>query len=111
MSRGGMGVVLIVLNLMFVCLLNIPFGYWRENVKKLSVQWFMAVHFPVPFVALLRNHLELSGALTLLLFVAAYFMGQYLGSRLSREFRHYGKVSSSLAHDLIRRSWIIIIGR
>ncbi len=37
-----------------VFLLNLPFGYWRENVKKFSLQWFLAVHVPVPFVIALR---------------------------------------------------------
>lgn len=97
-------------SLVLVCVLNIPFGYWRENVRKLSLSWFMAIHLPVPFVALLRHHLQLPGV-TLLAFLAAYFLGQYLGGRLSRTLRPYGKVSSSLVHDLAHRSWIIVIGR
>lgn len=101
-----------VLILMVILLLNIPFGYWRANVKKFSVQWFLAIHLPVPYVAYLRQHTEFAGTgLTLLCFLVAYFTGQYLGSGLSKELRRYGKVSSSLFHDLIRRSWIILIGR
>ncbi len=30
--------------------INIPFGYWRANVKKFSLQWILAVHIPVPFI-------------------------------------------------------------
>ena len=33
---------------------NLPFGYWRAGVRKLSAPWFLAVHLPVllvvPFV-------------------------------------------------------------
>ena len=29
-----------------VFLLNIPFGYWRANVRKFSLQWGLAIHIP-----------------------------------------------------------------
>jgi hypothetical protein len=35
-------------------LMNIPFGYWRANVKKFSLQWYFAIHLPVPAIILLR---------------------------------------------------------
>lgn len=109
---GGIGVLISILVLIFIVLLNIPFGYWRANVKKFSVQWFLAIHLPVPYVAYLRQHTEFTWTgITILCFLAAYFIGQYLGSGLSKELRRYGKVGSSLFHDLIRRSWIILIRR
>ncbi len=37
-----------------VFVLNIPFGYWRANVKRFSSQWFLAIHIPVPFIVALR---------------------------------------------------------
>lgn len=37
-----------------VFLLNIPFGYWRANVRKFSFPWVLSVHVPVPFVIALR---------------------------------------------------------
>ena len=33
---------------------NIPFGYWRANVRKFSFQWVLAIHIPVPFIIALR---------------------------------------------------------
>ena len=33
-----------------VFLLNIPFGYWRAGLHKLSPLWFVAIHVPVPLV-------------------------------------------------------------
>lgn len=64
-------------------LVNLPCGYWRAGVRKFSPAWFVAVHAPVPVVVLTRFALGLPFRWALLpLFVAAYFGGQYLGSRL-----------------------------
>jgi hypothetical protein len=63
--------------------INLPFGYWRGGVKKLSPAWFVAIHAPVPMVIALRYVLGLPfrwGALPFL--VAAYFGGQFVGNRL-----------------------------
>jgi hypothetical protein len=65
-----------------VFLLNLPFGYWRGKVKKFSLQWFLAVHLPVPFVIALR----ILGGLgfqwyTYPFLVGAFFVGQYAGAR------------------------------
>lgn len=70
-----------ILSLVF--LLNLPFGYWRSGLRKLSPAWFVAIHAPVPLVILLRwaFHLPLRWT-TLPLFVAAYFAGQAAGARL-----------------------------
>ena len=63
-------------------LVNLPFGYWRGGLRKLSPAWFVAIHAPVPVVIGLRFLLGLPFRWTMLpLFVAAYFGGQYLGSR------------------------------
>jgi hypothetical protein len=71
-----------------IILLNLPFGYWRSHVEKLSVQWFLAVHLPVPLVIAVRL---LSGAgwhaATFPLFVGSFFVGQYLGGKLGRPGR------------------------
>jgi hypothetical protein len=69
--------------LVLVFLLNLPFGYWRAGLSKLSPAWFVAIHAPVPLVILLRwgFHLPFRWA-TLPVFVAAYFAGQAAGARL-----------------------------
>jgi hypothetical protein len=68
-----------------VILLNLPFGYWRSHAPKLSVQWFLAVHLPVPLIVALRL---LSGVgwqgITFPLFVGSFFVGQFLGGKLGR---------------------------
>jgi len=62
--------------------INLPFGYWRGGLRKLSSAWFVAIHAPVPLVVVLRFALGLKFRwIALPFFVAAYFGGQYLGSR------------------------------
>ncbi len=65
--------------------LNLPFGYWRSNVKRFSKQWFLAVHIPVPFVIALRI---LSGLgwrfITFPVLVGAFFTGQLLGGLIQQ---------------------------
>ena len=62
--------------------LNLPFGYWRAGVRKFSPQWFVAVHAVVPIVIGMRYAAGLPFRWGLLpLFIAAYFGGQYVGSR------------------------------
>jgi hypothetical protein len=68
-----------------ILVLNLPFGYWREGVRKFSPAWFVAVHLPVPLAVALRFASGLGFEWrTLPLFVAAFFGGQWLGGRLRR---------------------------
>ena len=63
--------------------INLPCGYWRAGVRKFSPQWFLAVHAAVPLVIALRFALGLPFRWKMLpFFVAAYFGGQFAGSRL-----------------------------
>ena len=104
--------VTFIIYLVLVILVNIPFGYWRANVKKFSLQWFLAVHLPVPFVGYLRHTNDYGVILvTVPLFILAYFSGQFFGGRASTAMRRNGRVTSSLLYDLLRRSWVILIGR
>ncbi len=63
--------------------LNVPFGYWRGNVKKLSWQWVLAIHVPVVLAILIRlaSHLPFE-PLTVAAMVLAFFSGQAAGQRL-----------------------------
>lgn len=102
----------LVIVLFLVFLVNIPFGYWRANVKKFSAAWFFSVHLPVPLIAYLRSQYHYGWiAITIALYVGAYFLGQLIGGKTSLAMRRYGKVSSFLLYDLIQRTWIILIGR
>lgn len=75
--------------------LNLPFGYWRAGVRKFSPQWFVAVHAPVPLAIGLRFAVGLGFRLvTLPLFVAAFFTGQFLGGRIRRHWTDHGDPGS-----------------
>lgn len=69
-------------------LLNIPFGFWRANVKKFSGQWFLAVHCPIPFIILMRLEFGIGWHLiTFPVIIVAYFLGQYLGAKVNKRRR------------------------
>jgi hypothetical protein len=94
--------LLTVVSLVF--LLNIPFGYWRANVRKFSIPWFLSVHVPVPFVIALRLLSGMGFQLyTFPIMLAAYFGGQFAGSRLyrARKNKEGLQVSSCLVWDLV----------
>ena len=68
---------------LLVFLINLPFGYWRASVRKLSTQWFLAVHLPVPLVVALRIFSGLDWKLiSFPVLVGAFFLGQFVGGRL-----------------------------
>ena len=85
--------------------INIFFGYWRNNTRRFSIQWVMAIHAPVPLVIGIRFWLLGWDWATLPLSVAAYFGGQYAGSRLRDYMDRRGQrpLSSCLVMDLVRR--------
>ncbi len=67
-----------------VYLLNIPFGYWRANSEKLSREWFLAIHIPVPIVIAIRFLSGLGWSLiTFPVLIAAFFLGQFTGGKLN----------------------------
>lgn len=86
-------------------LINIPFGYWRANVKKFSMQWFFAIHLPVPFIIAARIFTEIGYELNSFLIVAsAFFIGQYLGGVIHNRFikKMEFDVSSCLVLDIVK---------
>lgn len=75
--------MILALALALVSIVNLPFGYWRAGLARRSLPWLAAIHAPIPLVWLIRAGLDLDWRLaTLPLFVAAYFLGQWLGGRL-----------------------------
>ena len=68
-----------------VFLLNVPFGFWRARVQRLSLQWILAVHLPVPAVIAFRIFAGLGWHLvTFPVLIGAFFCGQFAGGRLQR---------------------------
>jgi hypothetical protein len=90
-----------------IFLLNLPFGYWRANEKKLSPRWFLSIHAPVPLVIVIR---VLSGLgwqfITFPIMVGAFFGGQFAGGRIHRmrRSRSGARVSSCLVWDLLNNN-------
>lgn len=83
--------------------LNIPFGYWRSNVKKFSLQWILAVHIPVLVVIAVRFISEVGfhwSTYPILIFT--FFVGQYVGGIIHRHRQQKQDVSSCLVMDLYR---------
>lgn len=66
-------------------IINIPFGFWREGVRKFSSAWFIAVHAAVPIVITLRILGGIEWRVTTIAFlVFCYFLGQNAGARIRR---------------------------
>jgi hypothetical protein len=92
---------------LIVFILNLPFGYWRANVKKFSFAWFLSIHAPVPLVIAIR---VLSGLgwqfITFPIMISAFFGGQFVGSWLHRvrSLRSDVRVSSCLVWDLLNNN-------
>jgi hypothetical protein len=88
-----------------VFLFNIPFGYWRANVKKFSLQWVLSIHLPVPFVVLLRILSHLGFQLyTFPIIIFAFFSGQFLGGKIFSIMKKHPEfiVTSCLFCDFFR---------
>ena len=96
--------ITLLLTSILVFVINIPFGYWRSNVKAYSVQWFLAIHIPVPFIIALRLVSEIGFAwYTYLFLVTAFFLGQKTGSVVMKMIhRACQHASSCLVMDLMR---------
>jgi len=97
-----------MLDILLVCLIvfiiNIPFGYWRANVKRFSLQWFLAIHVPVIFVIGLRLGFHLGFAwYTYVALVSTFFLGQQTGAIIIKRLRSTcTSVTSCMVMDLLR---------
>jgi len=95
----------ILLLTLIVFIINIPFSYWRANVRKFSLQFFLAIHLPIPFIILLRL---LTGSgfepKTFLFTVPAFFLGQIFGSKVYsfRKNLNLQPITSCLVMDIVR---------
>ena len=89
---------------LMVLIINIPFGYWRANSKRFSMQWFLAIHIPVVFVIALRlvSHLGFAWY-TYIVLVICFFLGQQFGALIIKRVRkHCADASSCMVMDLYR---------
>ncbi len=74
----------LILVLVFTVLINLPFGYWREGLRKFSLPWWLAIHLPIPLVIALRIGLNIPYA-TVPLVIGAAVIGQWQGGRFRKK--------------------------
>lgn len=76
----------LVLAALAIFIFNLPFGYWRAGQKKFSLQWYLAIHIPVPFIVFIRVYFDYGwGWITYLFFILAFFLGQLAGKQFRRK--------------------------
>ncbi len=95
----------LLLDALTILIINLPFGYWRANVKKFSLQWILAIHLPVPVVIAIRILSGLGFQLyTYPVLVGAFFIGQFAGAHLFKWRKNKPKLplSSCLVCDVYR---------
>jgi hypothetical protein len=98
--------VLFMLLLLAACIdfiINIPFGYWRANVKRFSLQWFLSIHIPIPFIVLIRIYTGIGFEfITYPIMLTAFFLGQLAGLKIYsyRKKQSFAYLSSCLFKDL-----------
>ena len=87
-----------------ILVLNIPFGYWRANVKRMSLQWLLAIHIPVIIIIAIRFMAGVGFAwYTYAVFVSAFFLGQQFGGLIIKRLAKVCyTVSSCMVMDMIR---------
>ena len=69
--------------LCFALFSNIPLGYLRTGVPRLSVRWFVYIHLSIPFIIVLRVVNDVSWR-AIPFTLAFAVIGQFLGSRAKR---------------------------
>ena len=94
-----------------VLLLNIPFGYWRSNVSRFTLQWFLAIHIPVPIIVIARIWSGIGFEwFTYVFLVSTFFIGQQIGGILNRKAHRSLKiVSSCLFMDMVRCIRLLVL--
>ncbi|MEI6564384.1 MAG: hypothetical protein WCO42_08795 [bacterium] len=86
MTSGYIHLLSAVAAVVFV--FNIPFGFWRDSVRKYSLPWILAIHLPIPFIIGLRIVSGLGWHFrTFPVIIGSFFLGQFLGGRLHRVWR------------------------
>ena len=97
----------LILVTLFGFILNLPFGYWRANVRRYGFQWILAIHLPVPFVIAARIYSNIGFELyTYPIIVGAFFIGQFTGKYFYSKRKNLGlsPLTSCLVMDLTRKN-------
>ncbi len=74
-----------IIMLLFITLaalaINLPFGYLRGGVKKLSFMWFFYIHAPIPAIFIMRRLAGFS-----IKYVPIFIVGAIIGQVIGRRF-------------------------
>jgi hypothetical protein len=90
-----------------VYIFNIPFGYWRQDVKNFSLGWVLSIHLPIPFIIILRIYSGIGfHFITYPVMIAAFFTGQFTGAAIYKQRSKLNRVpvTGCLIMDFIRGS-------
>lgn len=79
---GRTGLILAIAALTVV--VNLPFGYMRNRVRKYSLLWFFYIHVPIPLIIFIRISSGLDYRV-IPVFVFAAVAGQIVGGRLGSD--------------------------
>lgn len=82
--------VLLFLGIMaLACIINLPFGYLRQNYEKFTFGWYFYVHISIPIIIYLRIKSGFSWKLIPLTLGSAV-VGQLIGGKLNRKRKPLG---------------------
>ncbi len=73
----------LLLVLLLTAAVNLPFGYWRQGLKKFTLPWWLAIHLPIPLIIAFRIGLGIPYS-TVPLVIASAVAGQWAGGRLRK---------------------------
>lgn len=82
--------VLLFLGIMaLACIINLPFGYLRQNYEKFTFGWYFYVHISIPIIIYLRIKSGFSWKLIPLTLGSAV-VGQLIGGKLNKKRKPLG---------------------
>lgn len=73
----------LTLVLLLTVVINLPFGYWRQGLKKFTLPWWLAIHLPIPLIVAFRIGLGIPYS-TVPLVIASAVAGQWIGGRMRK---------------------------
>jgi hypothetical protein len=70
-------------------LVNLPFGYLRQNCEKFTFGWYFYVHISIPAIIFVRVKAGF-GWHIIPITIAAAVIGQIIGGRINRKLKSRG---------------------
>jgi hypothetical protein len=93
-----------------IIVLNVPFGYWRTNVKKFSLQWILAIHLPIPVIIAERIFSGIGfSSVSYPVLIVAFIVGQLASQRIYHfmKVKKRFQVSSCFVMDCYRHCFSV----